>query len=113
MIFSKSHIDLILAGEKTQTRRRRIGDKPAAYRVGADYALQRGRGKPGIGPRIFITACEIRGLGEVTDEDARAEGYDNAAEYINVYSGLNNCTVHAAEAHEVYVYTFHVVEEKP
>jgi hypothetical protein len=56
MIFSKSdHIEQIKAGTKTQTRR-----PTDRYKVGKLYAIQPGRGKPGIPEgKILIVASRL------------------------------------------------------
>lgn len=108
MIFSKQHIELILRGEKTQTRRRANG-KPAAYRVGADYAIQRKRGGEGIGPRLRITSCRLHTLKTTSPSEARAEGYPDRGRYFGAFAELNRCTIAEAEAMQVYAYTFEVV----
>jgi hypothetical protein len=61
MIFQRKHIELILKGEKTQTRR-----KSGHYFVGKTYAIQEGRGqKARMEGRIRITSY----LAEIRDND--------------------------------------------
>jgi hypothetical protein len=136
MLFKPELIALVIAGEKTQTRRVvKLGDLAAfrkdgrlhslppsevhssfgmtavmrsayvpdpvsdhprkvrvvlkKWEVGRSYALQPGRGKRAVG-RIRITAiryCER--AGEISDEDARAEGFTTAEEFREVYGRLN------------------------
>jgi hypothetical protein len=43
------------------------------WQVGHSYAIQPGRGKFAVG-RLRITSLRLQTLGEITDEDARAEG---------------------------------------
>ncbi len=83
MIFAKAdHIRQIIAGTKTQTRRlAKIGGR--LYSVGRTYAIQPGRGKPGIPQgRILITGCrlELR-CDRISVEDAKAEGGYTPEEY--------------------------------
>lgn len=90
MIFSEEHVRLILAGEKTQTRR-----TSHRYVVGRTYTVQPGRGKPGIPEgRIQI---QMRWLEwkegcpsyPIWDCDADAEGGYTPAEYECLYERLN------------------------
>ncbi len=98
----------VLAGRKTMTRRiakptdtavmgGQRGDEVEAVRgpkmlrwaVGRTYPVQPGRGKHAIG-RIRITAiryCEQ--AGGISEEDARAEGFESASEFRAVYGRLN------------------------
>ncbi|HEV2789891.1 MAG TPA: hypothetical protein VGV69_01160, partial [Solirubrobacterales bacterium] len=110
VIFSEEHIKLIVAGEKTQTRRRCTG-KPAAYRVGADYAIQRKRGGEGIGPRLRIISCRLQMLASTGPSEARAEGYSDRARFFGAFAKLNNCTIREAEKMMVYAYDFRLLEE--
>lgn len=96
MLFKPELCEAILKGQKTQTRRivkpgetcgpRLIGlpETPQnrlvraangrlKWYTGGTYAVQPGRGKPGIG-RIRITRIRQELLHDVTDEDAVAEG---------------------------------------
>jgi hypothetical protein len=80
----------VLAGQKTQTRRIKKpgetlwhrndgadfvtdGNGRKKWQVGKTYAVQPGRGKPGIG-RIRITAILEERVQDITREDAVAEG---------------------------------------
>jgi len=101
MIFSKSdHIQQIISGTKTQTRR--PSDR---YQIGKTYAIQPGRGKPAIPEgRILITDkwMETRVLGvggnvilislssfdEISPEDAQAEGGYTPEEYEKLYEEM-------------------------
>jgi len=103
MIFSKSnHIEQIIAGTKTQTRR--PSDK---YQIGKTYAIQPGRGKPGIEKyRILITGKRKEYRGEtVSVKDALAEGGYTPEEYETLYESMYPSWLVR------YVYTFRVVVE--
>ena len=84
MIFSKSnHIEQIISGEKTQTRR--LGRQ---YNVGQTYAIQPGRGKHGIpGGRVLIIerweewSDDDLGDYPISEKDALAEGGYTSSEY--------------------------------
>lgn len=69
MIFGRSLLPLVLDGTKTQTRRR--SDR---YRPGRTYAVQPGRGKRAIG-RIRVLDVRPERLMDITEDDARAEGF--------------------------------------
>ena len=90
MIFRPRHCDLILAGEKTQTRRLvRESDQALTdeygniievrrdgrllWLVGQTYAIQPGRGKHAIG-RLLLQDIRREHLHEISEEDAKAEG---------------------------------------
>lgn len=98
MQFSSDSIALIQAGKKSVTRRPwKEGDElknvgtpngvgyydmfEAVFRggrrmwmIGQDYAISPGRGKFAVGRIPPITSLRLEMLGEITDEDAKAEG---------------------------------------
>jgi hypothetical protein len=109
VLFKPELVALVLAGKKTQTRRivkpgdRSIGilfrDDGAKdqvrsgnrlrWRVNDTYAVQPGRGKHAVG-RIKITViryCER--AGDISEGDARAEGFESAGQFRAVYGRLN------------------------
>ena len=92
MIFSlEGHIEKIMRGEKTQTRR-----DSGKYMVGKTYALQPGRTKPGDPRgRILIThkwsedKSHPSGPNLIHVMDAEAEGGYSCDEYEDLYEGLH------------------------
>ena len=109
-LYSKPVEQLILNGEKTETRRLAKGGDVGIYysgeldknfniknalyckvfrngrllwQVGKDYSVQLGRGKPGLPFRIEITQIRKERLLDITEEGARREGFD---------SSKNDCT---------------------
>ena len=114
MIFTPEHCNMILRGEKTQTRRIvKPGETwepyddvitASSYRlplphqmapvnrvkwqVGSTYALQPGRGKSAVG-RIRITDIHGENLTYIADEDAIEEGAADVAAYARVWDSIN------------------------
>lgn len=111
MLFKPELVALILAGRKTQTRRIvRDGDRSTLFspyhaipqcrdfvqrngrvlwEVGRIYAVQPGRGKHAVG-RITITAIRYCSrASDISESDARAEGFSTAEEFRAVYGRLN------------------------
>lgn len=80
MIFRSELVRAIARGAKTQTRRPVKGDQPCRYKVGKSVAVQPGRGRPAA-LRIVITAVRQEPVGEITFEDARAEGFRTPTEF--------------------------------
>jgi len=78
MLFKKKHIELILAGRKTQTRR--LPGKSANYSVGRVYAI-RDRWFSKAQGYILITRKFRQKLGEISLEDVRKEGYESLEEF--------------------------------
>ncbi len=95
MIFAPAHAKLVRRGAKTQTRRPVKGERTVTirrahgrikaraqrppetscpYKTGHAYAVQDGAGKPENG-RIVVTAVRRERLGDITFEDAKAEGF--------------------------------------
>lgn len=75
MIFSGPLYGKVLRGEKTQTRRPASSSDPAnRYRPGMRRAVQKGRGIHGEA-HIIITDVRLEAVGDITFEDARAEGF--------------------------------------
>lgn len=86
MIFSVgNHVDLIIKGEKTQTRR-----KSSLYRLGKTYAIQRGRTQKGIiEGRIIIIKKRIETSPKLISlEDSKAEGNYDPEEFEKLYTTL-------------------------
>jgi len=84
MIFQQYHIDQISSGIKTQTRR----SINSIYSVGRSYRVQPGRGKHGLF-KIKILKVHLEKLGDISEEDIRAEGHTTLEEFINVWRLIN------------------------
>jgi len=102
MIFSVGdHIQQIISGEKTQTRR-----KSGWYKVGQTYSIQPGRTKPGIPEgRILITdkRIEQKPWTGITYNDAQAEGGYTPHEFDALYENMHKGW------RERYAYTFRFI----
>lgn len=93
MIFQKEHVELILKGEKTQTRRVNRGH----YQIGRDYAIQPCRTCKGIeGHRIKIVGIEDERGGYpgaqcpiVSHADALAEGFTDSLIFEEMFIKIN------------------------
>lgn len=79
MIFQYT-LESVLSGKKTQTRRRIKPERKFIYRVGKTYAVQPKRGQPAVA-RFEVTAIRKQRLGEITHEEALAEGFASVADY--------------------------------
>ncbi len=135
MIFQHT-LEAVLAGRKTQTRRlmNQLGQameycksypnypheiqsvwtaKNGVFRtkweVYKTYAVQAGRGKPAIA-RIKIIRineeCIGRGVSVITDEQAKAEGFANRAEFLATWEAIHGAKMLTAP---VWVLTFKLV----
>lgn len=107
MQFSATWQD-VLAGRKTMTRRTAkptdrsapavpvdgrveavYGPKMLRWAVGRTYPVQPGRGKHAVG-RILITAIHYCArASDISEADARAEGFESATEFCRVFAQLN------------------------
>ena len=89
LLFKPEHAPMILAGTKTQTRRTWAKSR---VRIGQIYQCKLNF-KKGSGPfaLVKVTALRLQRLGEITPQDARAEGYADIAAYqdifIKIYGG--------------------------
>lgn len=85
----------VMAGEKTVTRRL-VSDNPrspwwgerCSYRVGQDVAVCPGRCKHAIG-RAAVTAVSLERLGNITDAEARAEGFAGRPAFVDAWAAIN------------------------
>ncbi len=85
MIFSPDLATLVLAGGKTQTRRRVYYDRDGrrlacTYSAGRDYAVQDRRGGRSLG-RIKVLEVERVATFPISLTDAGAEGFDSPAAF--------------------------------
>lgn len=88
MIFEAAHARMVLAGRKTQTRRRvRPGETVCRYRLDGSYAVQHDRQKPAMGRLVVVTVAQQR-LGDITLRDAKAEGHHTRREFLDFWAGL-------------------------
>lgn len=76
MMFKKELLDLVLSGRKTQTRRLHS----RLLRVGHIYAIQVSRVES-TGYYIKITNVYQQRLGDVSEDEAAKEGFDNLEEF--------------------------------
>lgn len=89
MLFRPNHIDLIKQGIKTETRRAWKG-KPKV-KVGRYYSIMRDyrhKHNPDDG-YILIAKLWQQRLGDMTEQEAQAEGGYNLAEYKQIWIGIN------------------------
>ena len=111
MIYTPEHCEMILRGEKTQTRRLALPDDMvdyfewgsifAVYRggrmlcgVGRTSAVQPGRGKKSLG-RTLLRAIRHERLQDISEEDLLAEGgYNDYLSYMAVWDSINKRKEH-------------------
>lgn len=99
MIFRPELAAAVLRGDKTQTRRLvRPGEEACAYRAGGSYSVQPGRGRKAVG-RIVVTHVERRRLGEITHEDAVAEGFASVEAFARYWLDLHDASYRGALEH--------------
>lgn len=86
ILFKPEHVDPILEGRKTQTRR--LGQK--RWNVGAVHqARTRMLDADSTFARLLIMDVRREKLRKISDADANAEGYANADEYLEVWRRVN------------------------
>ena len=76
VLFKQKHIDLILSGRKTQTRR--IHKRP--LKIGKTYGIRRTWFEKSIAKITILRAFRQR-LGDISIEDIQKEGYNNIWEF--------------------------------
>ena len=87
MLFKDFHIAMILAGEKTQTRR---SWKKARAKVGAIHLAKVKMLSKEYFARLLILAVYEERLGDISEEDARAEGYPSKYAYLIAFQEINH-----------------------
>lgn len=109
MIFPSRHAHLVISGKKTQSRRPRKPEhvRPP-LRAGKSYPVSAGIGKPSIG-RIEILAAIEQDLGDVTYEDARAEGFKTRDDFFNWWRSYYG---NADPSLPVWTYVFQTTAER-
>ena len=105
ILFKPEHVDMILSGRKTQTRR--IWKKPRA-KVGAVHLA-----KTKMLSREYFAKLRILDVyrefpSDISDDDARAEGYDDASAYLTAFRRINHLS--AVPDKTVFVVKFEVIE---
>jgi hypothetical protein len=79
------HPEMILKGNKTQTRR--IGSK--RWNVGAVHLAKTQMLSTEYFAKILITGVKQERLGDISLEDAQKEGYESIEEYIDIWKFIN------------------------
>lgn len=88
MIFRAEMLAKVLDGSKSETRRPvHANDMLSHYRPDKDYAVQPGRGKSAVA-RLYVTAVERAQLRDLTDEDARREGFTDGEDFARYWREL-------------------------
>jgi len=107
ILFRQEHVEPILAGTKTQTRR--TWAKPRA-RVGSIHLAKTRMLSTEFFARLEILAVYRERLGDISEEDAIAEGYPSRAEYFQAFARINRQRVgDDFDEQMVYVVRFQVV----
>jgi hypothetical protein len=104
MIFAHT-LDKVLNGTKQQTRRiikpneifqetqqRVVAGTRTVYQVGKDYAVQPNRGKKAVA-RILLTGIRCESVSVIDEQDAIAEGFASASEFITAWQRIHGQTV--------------------
>lgn len=85
----------VMRGEKTVTRRL-ASDNPRSpwsvkgcgFKVGQSFAVCPGRGKHAVG-RAVVRAVHMEKVGNITEDEARREGFASIAEFMDVWREIN------------------------
>lgn len=95
MIFRPDLAKKVMAGEKTATRRAPSPKtkspwywRGCIYKVGQEFAVQPGRGKPSIGAAI-VDRVALERLGAIRAEQAVAEGFADIRDFIAAWREIN------------------------
>jgi hypothetical protein len=108
MIFRKELAELVLSGQKTETRRLvKEGEVECRYVPGRDYAVQPGRRRRAIG-RIAITDVRREKLGEITHEGAVSEGFPTVRAFLDYWRKLHG---HVNPEQEAWMIRFELEED--
>ena len=90
ILFKQQHVEPILSGKKTQTRR--LWKRPRV-KVGAIHRCYTkppwGRGGAEPFAQIRVLALRQEKLGDITDDAAQAEGYPNMEEFVMAFLRIN------------------------
>lgn len=84
ILFKQEHVQPILNGTKTQTRR--TGKK--RWKIGAIRQAKTGYKKDSEFAKVRILAVRQEELGEISSADVFAEGYQHIGEYIDVFKRI-------------------------
>jgi hypothetical protein len=106
ILFKPEHAKLILAGQKTQTRR--IWKRPRA-KVGLIHLAKTKMISKEFFAKIRILDVHLEELGSISEEDAKAEGYPSIGAYLNAFREINHIRYLGDLA--VYVVRFEVVAD--
>lgn len=105
MNFRPELAEKVLAGEKTVTRRIGSNNPRSPWWIGActltpgkDYAVCPGRGQHALG-RVTVESVTGELLGELSDDEARAEGFEDAAAFTVAW-----CAIHGGYDRDVFVW---------
>lgn len=86
MLFKPEHKEMILNGTKTATRR--IWKSPKV-KVGGVYKAKLKMLSKDYFAKIKVNKLYKQKLNEMTDEDARKEGYPNMVEFYKIWKEIN------------------------
>ena len=95
LLFKPIHVPLILSGEKVQTRR---SWKKARAKVGAIHLAKIKMLSKEYFARLLILAVYEERLGDISEEDARAEGYQTKYAYLVAFQEINHDADNALKA---------------
>lgn len=87
MMFDKRTLIMILNGRKTQTRRlRKNNNRPAIPNNIHKLKIDR---TPKTYGYIKIISCEKSVFGNITEQDAKEEGFKSVREYVKYFTEVN------------------------
>ena len=84
ILFKREHVEKIRAGEKTQTRR---CWKQARIKEDSVHYAQRGYRPETRFARLQILSVYEEDPHNISDDDVRAEGFENKEEFLDAYYG--------------------------
>lgn len=111
LLFRPEHVNLILHGTKTQTRRiwkRRRVREGSAHLCYTRPPFARPAGKPFA--RVYIEHVRTEPLLDISEHDARAEGYENVGAYLEAFARINRIGPGDLAGLSVYVVQFYPLE---
>jgi len=100
MLFKPEHVEKILSGEKTQTRRIWTAQRA---KVGSIHLAKLQMISKEFFAKLEILDVYREPLIEISDEDAKAEGYSTAAAYFVAFCRIN----HLEKVPDILVYVVH------